>query len=69
MDGKIKMEVILIKYKPRYDDCEEIVCIASNIKVANKYIEDLAAKYPYAYGKDYGTYYFEKYDLIKEESI
>jgi hypothetical protein len=66
MDGKIKMEVVLIRYKPRYDDCEEIIGIAISVEMAIKYVEDLASKYPYAYGKDYGTYYFEKYDLIKE---
>ena len=66
---RLNVEVVLIKRKSRYDDCEEIVGIATNMDVANKYIEDLADKYPYAYGKDYGTYYFEKYKLIKEECI
>lgn len=59
------MEVVLIKRKSRYDDCEEIVGIAINMDTANKYIKDLAAKYPYAYGEDYGTYYFEKYKVIE----
>ena len=60
------MKVVLIKYKARYEDCEEIVDIASNMDIANKYIEDLQTKYPYAYGKDYGTYYFETFDVITE---
>ena len=63
------MQVVLIKRKSRYEDCEEIVGVAANMDAANKYIENLAAKYPYAYGKDYGTYYFEKYDIIEEECV
>ena len=60
------MKVILIKYRYRYDDCEEIIGVAVSMDTANKYIKDLAAKYPYAYGEDYGTYYFEEYKLIEE---
>lgn len=60
------MEVVLIRCKYRYEDCEEIVGIASHIDMAQKYVEDLAAKHPYAYGTDYNTYYFETYKLIEE---
>lgn len=60
------MKVVLIKRIARYDDCEEIVGIALNMDLANKYIKDLQEKYPYAYGTDYGTYYFETYDVIEE---
>ena len=63
------MEVVLIRRKSRYDDCEEIVGIAINMDTANKYIENLATKYPYAYGKDYGTYYCETYNIIEEECV
>lgn len=60
------MKVVLIKYKMRYEDCEEIIGIALNMDVANKHIEELATKYPYAYGKEYGTYYFEEHEVIKD---
>lgn len=59
------MNVVLMKYKARYEDCEEIIGIALNMEVANKHIEELATKYPYAYGKEYGTYYFEEYKVIE----
>lgn len=60
------MEVVLIRRKSRYEDCEEIVGIAINMDVANKYIKDLSTKYPYAYGESYGTYYLERYKVIEE---
>ncbi len=60
------MKVILIKYKARYDDCEEIIGIALNMDVANKYVEDLKTKYPYAYGEDYGIYFFDTQRVIEE---
>ena len=55
------MEVVLIKYKSRYDDYEDIIGIATDMEVANNHIKNLEAKYPYAFGENYGTYSFEKY--------
>lgn len=60
------MEVVLIKYKYRYEDCEETIGIAINMEVANKYVEDLKTKYPYAYGENYGTYFFDTHKVIEE---
>ena len=60
------MKVVLIKYKSRYDDCEEIVGVAINMDVANKYVEDLKTKYPYAYGEDCGIYFFDTQRVIEE---
>ena len=60
------MKVVLIKYKSRYDDCEEIVGVATNMDVANKYVEDLKTKYPYAYGENYGTYFFDTRTVIEK---
>ena len=59
------MKVVLIKYRTKYDDCEEIVGVASNMEIANRHIEDLEKKYPYAFGREYGTYYFETYQVIE----
>ena len=60
------MEVVLIKHTAKYDDCEKIIGIALNEKIANEYIEDLAIKYPYVYGKEYGSFSFETYKIIDE---
>jgi hypothetical protein len=58
------MKVILIKYIPLYEDVEETIGIAANQEAAEKYMEDLAARYPLAYGSDYGTAYYEAFELI-----
>ena len=60
------MEVVLIKFDYRYDDCVETIGIATNREAADKYVKDLAAKYPHCYGEGYGTWYFEDFDLIEE---
>jgi hypothetical protein len=60
------MKVVLIKWKPKYDDIEEIVGIAANEEVAYKHMQELALKYPHCYGATYGTRYFEDFDLIEE---
>ena len=60
------MKVVLIRYESRYDDCEEIVGVAVNMNVAEKYVEELKTKYPYAYGENYGTYFFDTQRVIEE---
>ena len=60
------MEIVTIRYKSRYDDCEEIVGVAMNMDVAKEYVEKLKTANPYAYGDNYGTYYFETYKVIEE---
>ena len=59
------MEVVTIRYKSRYDDCEEIVGVAMNMDVAKEYVEKLKTANPYAYGEKYGTYYFETHKVIE----
>jgi hypothetical protein len=60
------MEVVLIKYRSRYENLEETIGIAVNQEAAVKYMEDLATRYPLAYGSEYGTAYYEAFDLIEE---
>ena len=61
------MEVVLIKYKSRYEDCEEFIGVAENINAAKQHVEWLAAKYPDAYGDAHGRYYFEEHKVIVED--
>lgn len=60
------MNVILIKWRSRWEDGEEIVGIAANEAVAHKHTEELATKYPHCYGAPYGTWAFEDFTLIEE---
>ena len=47
------MNVILIKWRSRWEDYDEIIGIA-------------ATKYPDCYGDRYSTWAFEDFDLIEE---
>ena len=60
------MEVVFIKFKNRYEDCEEDIGVAINMDVAYKHIEELIAKYPLCYGKEYGSFHVEVFKLIEE---
>lgn len=57
-------KVILIQYEMKYEDGLENIGIAISKEDAQKYIEELKNKYPYAYGDMYGKFYFEEFDLI-----
>ena len=60
------MEVVYIKFVPRYEDeCEESIGVAINMTVANKYIEELKAKYPLCYGREYGKFHVEVCKVIE----
>jgi hypothetical protein len=43
-----------------------MVGIAANEAVAHKHTKELATKYPNCYGDQYGTWYFEDFNLIEE---
>lgn len=60
------MNVILIKWRSRWEDYDELVGIAASEAIAHKHAKELAAKYPHCYGDQYGTWYFEDFDLIEE---
>ena len=55
------MKIILIEHKMKYDELIENVGIALNKEIAEKYVEELKNKYPYAYN---GRFYFSEFDLI-----
>ncbi len=61
------MEVVLIKWRSKWEDYDELVGIAASEAVAHKHTKELAAKYPHCYGNQYGTWYFEDFDLIEEQ--
>jgi hypothetical protein len=60
------MNVILIKWRARWEDLDETVGIATNEVAAHKHAKELATKYPHCYGDQYGTWHFEDFDLIEE---
>ena len=60
------MIVVLIKFKWRWDDWEEICGIAASEEIAHKYTKELMEKYPHCYGESHGTWHFEDYKLIEE---
>jgi hypothetical protein len=60
------MNVILIKWRPRWEDYEETVALAANEKVANRHAKELATKYPDCYGEQYGRWIFEDICLVEE---
>lgn len=59
------MEVVFIKFKYRYEDCEEDIGVAINMDVAYKYIEELRNKYPLCYGIGCGKFYVEAFKVIE----
>jgi cyclopropane fatty-acyl-phospholipid synthase-like methyltransferase len=63
---RINMNVILIKWRSKWEDYDELVGIAANEAVAHKHTKELATKYPDCYGDCYGTWYFEDFNLIEE---
>ena len=60
------MEVVFIKFKDRYGDCEEDIGVAINMEAADKHIEELRNKYPLCYGKEYGKFYVEVFKVIED---
>ena len=58
------MKVVLIKWKSRWEDFEEMVGIAVNMKAAEQHAAELAEKYRDCYGKQHGTWGFEEFTLI-----
>jgi hypothetical protein len=60
------MNVILIKWRSRWESDEEIVGIAASEAAAHKHTKELATKYPHCYGEGYGTWFFEDFNLIEE---
>lgn len=59
------MEMVLIEHIARYDDCKEIIGIATNMDVAKEYVEDLKKEYPHAYNDECSQFFFEKYKVIE----
>ena len=55
------MKVILIEHYPKYDDCVQTVGVAINMDIAEKHVNELQKKYPYAY---IGRFDFTEFDLI-----
>ena len=55
--------VVLIKYRGRYDYGEDIVAVAVDIETAIIYAEELKTKYSDAYGS--GRFIFEFVSLIE----
>ena len=60
------MKVVLIRYKPPYEDYEEIIGIATNIDVAHEHIEHLKKTCPHAYVYDSKRFFFEEHEVIEE---
>lgn len=60
------MNVILIKWRSRWEDDVETVGIAATEAIAYKHTRELATKYPHCYGDQYGTWAFEDFNLIEE---
>lgn len=60
------MDVIFIKFIPRYDDYTEDIGVAINMKAVDKHIEELREKAPLCYGKEYGRFHVEVFKLIEE---
>ena len=60
------MYVILIKYKDKYEEVEEIVGVAANSDIAYKHIKNLKINFPHAYGDSYGRFSLEQCKVIEE---
>lgn len=60
------MNIVLIKWKSKWEDFDEMIGIAANHKVADRYTKDLATKYPDCYGDRHGKWLFEDFELLEE---
>lgn len=58
------MKVVLIKWKSRWEDYDEMIGIAANIEVAEQHAAELAEKYKDCYGPSHGSWGFEEFTLI-----
>ena len=58
------MKVILIKWKSRWEDYDQIVGIATDWDAADRHVRELAVKYKDCYGPSHGSWGFEEFTLI-----
>lgn len=58
--------VILIQFKPKYEDLLEELGITININIAEKFVNQLQHNYPDCYGQHCGNFIFTGFKLIKE---